>query len=1045
MVIEMTSASANLSGMPKQYIDYPDALDLTEAAERLLRHHEQAVNVPVGQQSTEADIRHSLVDLLVAAGLVVRDDVRLEADRTDIRTGDLIIEVKKRIGIGMSPDRDHVAQLDRYLSKARESGDPERLGILTDGRHWMLRRTGTEVGTNLRYSFRLQVSSGVADLVAWLRDETQALPSRIQTPTPDAVKSAFGISVSAEVFLEELRLIYNDERNKPTVIIKRNLWRDLLAAALGEVVNEEEDLGRLFIRHTYLSTIVALAVQAAFGVNVAAIARRRPSDLINGRAFRRATGVQGVIESDFFGWPAETQAGCEWIAGLANRVAGFDWNNADYDIARVLYQTVIDADDRRRLGEYYTPDWLAEAIVTEVVDDPLTQRVLDPACGSGTFLRAAIASFIRAAKAAGLNANRILSELQEKVIGIDIHPVGVHLARTTWVLAAKKVIAAADDASSLTVPVYLGDSMQLFTDSSSLLDTANVTVEIKPDQAGGRHRFMYFPKGLVAQGDRFDYLMLKAAEAIEAGFDSTVALDDVEIPKGDDRETLVATLRTLSELHDEGRNHIWAYYTRNLVRPAWLSTAEGRVDRIVGNPPWITYSRTEADVRIELERQSKTMYRIWVGDNYAPHQDMAGWFCTRSMALYLRTGGKVGMVLPHSALVAGQYENWRTGSWGETTGADLNIEPWDLEKIEPNSFFPIPACVIFAIRTIPGESKPLAQRMKRWLGSEGGPYTIEIIRRNSMGVHVSPYAKRAREGATIVPRVLFFVGVTESTTALAKGIVDVEPMRTSQEKMPWKNLNHDELSGPVEEVHVNRVHRGDTVMPFGLLAPRHAVLPLLQRGKKTAISGVDPADLRPSMRIRWEHMNDLWNTHRSQNNDLTLIHNLDYHKKLSSQLGYNPIRLVYTSSGRPTAAVLTDNDVLIDYTLFWLPCDRIAEAYYLAAIINSSALYEAVKPLMAKGQYGPRHLQKHLWRLPIGEYDPDSPIHKTLAEAGSVAADRVAEVFAEEKQARAASGKEVTVGVARKVIRAWLEDSDVGRAIEAYVEELMSGSESRFR
>ena len=946
-----------------------------------------------------------------------------------------------------------MAQLDRYLSRARESGDPERLGILTDGRHWVLRRAGIEIGTHLRSSFRLQVSSGVADLVAWLRDETQVLPSRIQIPTHDAIKSAFGVSISAEVFLEELRLIYNVECNKPTVIVKRNLWRDLLAAALGEVVNEEEDLGRLFIRHTYLSTIVALAVQAAFGVDIAAIARRRPIDLINGRAFRITTGVQGVIESDFFGWPTETQAGCEWIAGLARRVAGFDWNSADYDIARVLYEEVIDADDRRRLGEYYTPDWLAKKIVDEVVDDPLNQRVLDPACGSGTFLRAAIVVFLEAADIAGLDANQTLSRLQEKVIGIDVHPVGVHLARITWVMAAKKVIAAADDVSSLTVPVYLGDSMQLLTDSSSLLDATNVTIEIKSDHVGGRHLFMHFPRELVAQGDRFDSLMLKAAEAIEAGLDSMVVLDEVGAAEGEERDTLEATLQTLSQLHAEGRDHIWAYYTRNLVRPVWLSSPEGRVDRIVGNPPWITYSRTEADVRVELERQSKTMYRIWVGDNYAPHQDMAGWFYVRSMALYLRTGGKMGMVLPNSALIAGQYENWRTGSWGETVGANLSIEPWDLEKVEPNSFFPIPACVVFAIRSIPGESIPLSRRIERWFGPEGGPYTIETIERDIMSTHVSPYAKRAREGATIVPRVLFFVDVTESATALAKGIVDIKPMRSSQEKLPWKNLDHDELdelSGPIEEAHINRVHRGDTVVPFGLLAPRCTVLPLLRGnatipwrdGKETAISGVDPAGLKASMRIRWEHMDDLWNVHKGQNNDLTLIGNLDYHKKLSSQLNDNPIRLVYTSSGRPTAAVLADNtynDVLIDYTLFWLSCDRIAEAYYLASVINSTALYEAVKPLMAKGQYGPRHLQKHLWRLPISEYDPDNQIHRTLAEAGSVAADYAVEVLAKEKQARAVAGKEMTVGMARKAIRTWLDGSDVGRAIEAHVEELLSG------
>ncbi len=45
---------------------------------------------------------------------------------------------------------------------------------------------------------------------------------------------------------------------------------------------------------------------------------------------------------------------------------------------KVLYESVIGAETRKSLGEYYTPDWLAEAVVEQTVTDPLTQRVLDP-------------------------------------------------------------------------------------------------------------------------------------------------------------------------------------------------------------------------------------------------------------------------------------------------------------------------------------------------------------------------------------------------------------------------------------------------------------------------------------------------------------------------------------------------------------------------------------------------------------------------------------------------------------------------------------------
>ena len=1019
--------------------------ELRESAERLLGLHRRAGNVPEGQQANEAEVVDGIIDLLVTAGLVDRTQVRREADRADIRTDDLIIEVKKRIGIGIQPNTDHVAQLDRYLSRARQSNDPERLGILTDGKHWVLRQPGIEeVSIHYPYAFQLNSSAGVNDLVAWLRDESQALPSRRQPPTEAAIEAAFGFSISAELFINDLTLLYEEHCDEPTVVIKRGLWHNLLAAALGEVINEESDLDRLFVRHTYLSTIVALAVQAAFGLDIRKAAANQPAELINGDLFIKEVGIRGVIESDFFGWPVETDVGYEWIVKLTHRVAKFEWGDADYDISRILYQTIISSEDRKRLGEYYTPDWLADAIVEEVVDDPLNQRVLDPACGSGTFLRAAITHYISKAEASDMDANEMLSKLRENITGIDIHPVAVHLARATWVLASKDVISRSDDVGSLTVPVYLGDSLQLHYDPGSLFGKDNITIEIKPDQIGGSHRFLHFSKKLVSQGDRFDELMLKAAESIEAGLDPTLIIDDIEISDGDERETLKKTLRTLVELHAEGRNHIWAYYTRNLVRPVWLSTSKGQVDRIVGNPPWLTYRQTEAAIRIELERQSKNNYGIWTGGKYAPHQDMAGLFYTRSLDLYLRDRGRIGMVLPHSVLIGGQYEKWRTGSWGGIV-ANLNTVPWDLEKIRPNDFFPVPACVAFADKggTM---SVGLSKTAERWLGSEGGPYTKELINLSASREHDSPYSERAKQGATIVPRLLFFIELTEATTSLDKNVVRVSPMRSSREKQPWKNLNPSELSGSIENTHVHPVHLGDTVAPFNLLEARSAVLPLRSGemsaswpGGKSAIAGIDPTRLEYRMRSRWRDMSSIWDAFKSSNNSMTLIERLDYRKELSCQLSYYPIRLVYTTSGRPTAAVLEEEDVIVDCRLFWLACDTLAEAHYLAAIINSKALYESVIPMMSQGQYGARDLHKHLWKLPIGTYDSGNSIHHTLANLGSTAADRAAEVFAKEEQARVAAGKEMTVGVARKVIRAWLDESDVGRTIEANVEELLSG------
>ena len=52
-----------------------------------------------------------------------------------------------------------------------------------------------------------------------------------------------------------------------------------------------------------------------------------------------------------------------WCRTLARRLARFAWGKVEHDVMKVLYESVIEAQERHRLGEYYTPDWLAEQIV----------------------------------------------------------------------------------------------------------------------------------------------------------------------------------------------------------------------------------------------------------------------------------------------------------------------------------------------------------------------------------------------------------------------------------------------------------------------------------------------------------------------------------------------------------------------------------------------------------------------------------------------------------------------------------------------------------
>src|SRR5450631_3481736 len=152
-----------------------------------------------------------------------------------------------------------------------------------------------------------------------------------------------------------------------------------------------------------------------------------PKRLLSGEAFA-ASGISGAVESDFFDWVVADEEGCELVHHIMTHVRRFRLAEVESDVLKILYESLIDRSERHGLGEYYTPDWLAAKIVKHAVDRPLEQRVLDPACGSGTFLFHAIRTFLAEAEDAGLDARRRAEEVTRHVAGMDIHPVAIIIA-----------------------------------------------------------------------------------------------------------------------------------------------------------------------------------------------------------------------------------------------------------------------------------------------------------------------------------------------------------------------------------------------------------------------------------------------------------------------------------------------------------------------------------------------------------------------------------------------------------------------------------------
>lgn len=132
-----------------------------------------------------------------------------------------------------------------------------------------------------------------------------------------------------------------------------------------------------------------------------------------------------------------------------------------------------------------------------------------------------------------------------------------------------------------------------------------------------------------------------------------------------------------------------------------------------------------------------------------------------------------------------------------------------------------------------------------------------------------------------------------------------------------------------------------------------------------------------------------------------------------------------------------NRDCVVDTTLYWIGVPTEGAAYYLVAVINSDAVRDALAPLMPKGQFGARHVHKHIWRLPIPEYDEENALHREIAQAGAVAAEGAVAVLRDLRTARAERGQDTSVTVARREIRKWLAASTEGQEIDHLVAQLL--------
>lgn len=135
------------------------------------------------------------------------------------------------------------------------------------------------------------------------------------------------------------------------------------------------------------------------------------------------------------------------LLSVLRRLNAFDFQKLDRDLLGDLYQKLLPRDLRKRLGEFYTDQEVVDYILhrTGFVEAARkgTPTILDPACGSGTFLVRAAVYLIEGARSRGVSDDEILRQVCTCIHGLDINDFAVFITRMNLLFTVFDLVARA--------------------------------------------------------------------------------------------------------------------------------------------------------------------------------------------------------------------------------------------------------------------------------------------------------------------------------------------------------------------------------------------------------------------------------------------------------------------------------------------------------------------------------------------------------------------------------------------------------------------------
>lgn len=888
-------------------------------------------------------------------------------------------------------------------------------------------------------------------------------------PTTEEFVRDFGINSPAYAFaLKLLQKEWKRVESKSEFKVIFENWEKYLRIAYGTTVADTE----LFLRHTYLASFVKLLAYMRLARKNAVPSVSEIDDIFTGKFFHKL-GILNFLEEDFLSWIAREKVR-DTLVELTRRISTllekYHLEDISEDVLKSLYQELVDPQTRHDLGEFYTPDWLADCVIRHVLKSNPEASVLDPACGSGSFLYFAI----RYKREKLGNSKQTLDHIQDNVVGMDIHPLAVTIAKTNYILGLGDLLLKRP--KDFTIPVYMANSLRIPERAGqptlqervpSIYVELDNTLEPVPevfiehpaafDEAIETcHTFATQTKKGDFSPDRFI--------AYAKRYITEAKVDDVTL------ETLFNVTKRMRELIDKERNSIWTFILKNVYKPALLQKT---FDWIVGNPPWLSYRYIEKGKYQEFIKQAILNTYCLLdkgGGHLITHLELGTLFFCAALNMYAKPKHNIAFVLPRSVFTADQHHNFRRTSFGKAIHQTGLTEIWDLEKVNP--LFNVPSCVIFGKHFHhtgrPIKAKVFSGGLKRRNASleealkdlsirETGLHLVKQGERSFWSEDAkaeisgtSPYGSKFAQGATIVPRSCWFVQIVEKSGLgfnPERPYVKTDPRATEQAKEAYKSL---EVEGNIEKDFLYATLLSTDLLPFGFLNYRPVVLPIKPSGEIFVMLEREYAEKEGLEHLAmWLRICEKeWRKRRKEKADkMSIYERLNHVRGMTQQHHKARYKVIYPTSATNLCGAVVENEkisvsiggqritlrsFIAESKLYYFETENENEAHYLAAFLNSPTVDDLIKPMQSRGLWGPRDIHKKVWELPIPIFNESKSNHKELAELGLDCAQKAAKIIPTLETQDVTPGK---IGRLRNAVRERLADEL--KEIDGVVKEIM--------